>query len=144
MVRKYSHAEFSAIVDGETYRFHAYTTNTRNGFCHTVESLDYGVSDTKVSYCNRTWERFEYETALRSMIRKFPKSMQKALTDQLIEHKSAEEAAKADAMFDNFKSLYDGLNEENKARMAKLPPMQNESDARAYMGYMGLLTLMQE
>ncbi len=144
MNAKYNRQSFAAWVDGKEYRFKAYTTDTRNGFCHTVVSLDYGITDTKVSYINRTWERFDYESALKKTISKFPEGMRESLHAQLIERKSAEEHDKAEAMVSNFKSLYDGLNEENKKRMAGLPLMQSEDDMRAYMGFMGLLTLMQK
>ena len=50
--------------------FYCYTTNTKNGFCHTVQSLDNSIfgskviTDTKSSYYNRTWERYDYESTL--------------------------------------------------------------------------------
>lgn len=136
--------EFSCKVNGNEYRFKCYTTSTRCGFCHTVVSLDYDVRDTKVSYYNRTWERFTYETALRGMISKFPKGMRGAMTDQIIDGKAAEEEEKAEAMFQGFKKLHDGLNAENKERLANSGiTIQSESDARAVMVLMGLMTLMQ-
>lgn len=144
MVQKRNIQEFSCKVNGNEFRFKAYTTSTRNGFCHTVVSLDYPVRDTKVSYYNRTWERFDYESALSRMIDKFPKEMQGAMTRQLIDRQAAEEEEKAEAMFQNFKALHDGLNAENKKRLADSGiTIQNEGDARAVMGLMGLLTLMQ-
>ena len=142
--RRYNYETFRAVVNGQEYTFTAYTTNTRSGFCHTVESNDLRLPDTKVSYCNRTWESFRYETALRGMIRKFPVPMQASLTAQLIEKKAVEETEKAEAMLDTFQGLYNGLNDENKARMANYPTLQSEDDARACMAFMGLLTLMQQ
>jgi len=140
----YNRTEFVAHVNGKEYRFKAYTNDTRAGFCHRVESLDYGVTDTVVSYLNRTWERFDYETALERMISKFPKSMQPELTRQLIDRVADEEKEKAEGMFNSFKSLHDGLSEENKKRLADSGIMvQSEGDARAVMGLMGLLTIMQ-
>lgn len=146
MVRKYDVQFFTAKVNGEEITLECYTTNTRMGFCHTatVTTARYHhLSDTKISYYNRTWERFQYESVLKRAIEKFPKEMRKALYDQLIERKSAEEHEKAEAFVKDFQNLYNGLNDENKKRMANLPPMQTEGDARAYMGFMGLLTLMQ-
>ena len=144
MTQKRNVQEFSAVVDGRTFRFEAYTTSTRNGFCHTVISIDYNTTDTKVSYYNRTWESFCYETALSRAIDKFPARMQDALRRQIIERKSAEESERAEAMFNSFKKLHDGLNDENKARLANSGiVMHDEADARAVMGLMGLMTLMQ-
>ncbi len=142
-MKKYSRKSFEAVVDGALYRFDAYTTDTRNGFCHTVVSLDYPVTDTKVSYYNRTWERFEYETALQRSIDKFPRDLRLALTRQLIDGEAEAEHQKAEAMFGAFESLYNGLNDENKARLQNLPPMQTEGDAKAVMGLMALMTVMQ-
>lgn len=144
MRNHYNCAEFVAHVNGNEYRFEAYTTNTRNGFCHTVVSLDYNTTETKVSYLNRTWERFRYETALSRAIDKFPKAMQPALTRQLIDRVADDEKEKAEGMFNSFKSLHDGLNDENKKRLADSGIMvQSESDARAVMGLMALMTLFQ-
>ena len=78
------------------------------------------------------------------MISKFPKSMQPELTRQLIDRVADEEKAKAEGMFNSFKSLHDGLSEDNKKRLADSGVMvQSESDARAVMGMMALMTLFQ-
>lgn len=56
--------------------FFCYTTKTRLGFCHTVVSLNnsiYGdkiATDTKTSYLNRTWERYDYESTLKKACKK--------------------------------------------------------------------------
>lgn len=143
-MKNYNRTEFVAIVNGETYRFKAYTNDTRNGFCHRVVSLDYGVADTVVSYINRTWERFDYETALGRMIEKFPKGMRPALTRQLIDREAATAEDRAEKMFNDFKRLHDGLNDENKKRLADSGiVMHDESDARAVMGLMSLMSLFQ-
>lgn len=144
MVQKRNIQNFSCKVNGEEYRFKCYTTSTRCGFCHTVVSLDYDVRDTKVTYYNRTWERFDYETALKGMIRKFPKGMQEAMTAQLIEGKAAEEEQRCEAMFNAFQRLHDGLSQENKDRLANSGiEIQNEDQARGVMGLMALMTVMQ-
>ncbi len=47
-------------------------------------------------------------------------------------------------MFQDFKRLHDGLTDENKARLANSGIIiQDEAGARAVMGLMGLMTLMQ-
>ena len=144
MTKKRNFEHFACIVDGVTYNFKAYTTDTRSGFCHTVVSEDYAVTDTKVSYCNRTWESFRYESALRRAIAKFPAGMQPAMTAQLIEHKAAEEEKRAADMFDRFQALHSGLSDENKKRLADSGiEIQTEDQARAVMGLMGLMTLLQ-
>ena len=143
MVQKQNIQWFSAKVNGMEFSFKCYTTDTRSGFCHTVVSCDYPTSDTKVSYLNRTWERFTYETALKRAISKFPRDMQDALTAQIIEGKAAEEEERAEAMFARFERLYNGLTPENKEKMKSYPEIRTEDDARACMAMMGLLTLIQ-
>ena len=60
--------------------FYCYTTKTRCGFCHTVVTINnstFGpkmISDTKSSYYNRTWERYEYESTLKKACNKLGKS----------------------------------------------------------------------
>lgn len=143
-MKKRNFRTFSAVVDGKTYGFTCWTTDTRTGFCHTVRSDDYAVTDTKVSYFNRTWERFDYETALGRAIDKFPKPMREALRRQLIDGEAAEEEKKAEALFSGFKALHDGLNDENKKRLAESGiTIQDEGGARAVMGLMALMTLTQ-
>lgn len=140
--KKYNHEYFTATVGGQEIEFHCWTTSNRNGFCHYCYTEQYGNS--RCVYCNRTWERFRYETVLERMIEKFPKDMQSELREQLIEDKFKAVEKECDEKFDRFKSLYDGLNEENKERMKSFPHMNSESDVNLAMGFMGLLTLMQE
>lgn len=143
-MKKYNCKDFAARIGDHYVRFACYTTSTRAGFCHTVVSLDYDTTDTKVTYYNRTWERFDYETALSRAIDKLPKDVRETVRRQIIDGEAAEEERRAGAMFDNFKRLHDGLNDENKARLASSGiEIHTEGDARAVMGLMGILTLMQ-
>lgn len=144
--KHYNTQYFSAKVNGEDVTFVCYTTHTRCGFCHTAHltGWKYNTTDTKVSYYNSTWERFTYESVLSRAIDKLPAAIRQAVRDQIIDGKAAEEKQKAEAMFQSFKSLHDGLNEENKERLANSGiEIHDEADARAVMGLMGLMTLMQ-
>lgn len=61
--------------------FYCYTTNTLNGFCHTVKSFNNGeklITDTKNSYFNRTWERYDYESTLKRACNKIGKKIYNA------------------------------------------------------------------
>lgn len=70
MVKRYDFKNFN--VGGENgFEATCYTTDTRNGFCHTCV-VD-GLTDTKISYFNRTWETYDYETVLRVAIKKYNK-----------------------------------------------------------------------
>ena len=144
--KHYNTEYFTAKVNGEDVTFVCYTTHTRSGFCHTAHltGWKYEATDTKISYYNRTWERFKYESVLNRAIDKLPAAIRQAVRDQIIDGKAAEEEKQAEAMFQSFKSLHDGLSDENKERLAKSGvEVHDEDSARAVMGLMGLLTLMQ-
>ena len=135
---------FSANINGIEVSFSCYTTITRDGLCHTAHCLSHNLTDTKVSHGNRPWENFTYETVLSRAINKLPKSLQEGAREQIIEGKRKEEKERADAMFNSFKKLHEGLTPENKERLANSGiEIHSESDARAVMGLMGLMTLMQ-
>jgi hypothetical protein len=103
------------------------------------------MTDTKVSYYNRTWERFEYESVLKRAIEKLPKDIQQSVYDQIIDHKAVDEEKKAEEMVESFQKLHEGLNEENKERLANSGiEIHSESDAKAVMGLMALMSIMQK
>ena len=145
-VKQYDVRYFSAKVNGKEIEFRCYTTDTRCGFCHTAHYVgwDYDLTDTKASYYNRTWERFEYESVLKRAIEKLPTEIRQQVYDQIIDHKAAEEEKKAEEQFEQFKRLHDGLSDENKERLANSGiEMHSESDVRGVMGLMALMKIMQ-
>ena len=83
MVHSYDIIEFSASVNGKIYEFVAYTTDTANGFCHHVMNRS-NSQMTRVSYINRTWESFLYQSVLRAAIEKCPKADREELKKQLL------------------------------------------------------------
>ena len=146
-VKQYDVRYFSAKVNGKEIEFRCYTTDTRCGFCHTAHYVgwDYDLTDTKASYYNRTWERFEYESVLKRAIEKLPTDVRQQVYDQIIDHKAVEEERKAEEMVESFKALHDGLSDENKERLANSGiEIHSESDARGVMGLMALMRLTQE
>jgi len=52
------------------------TEKTRNGFRHVVEYLrdGRGIESRSVSYLNRTWETYEYESAISALLDKMIKN----------------------------------------------------------------------
>ena len=145
MTKRYDTKRFTCGVNGEEVRFTAYTTDTRNGFCHTIVCESHNITNTKVGYINRTWERFTYETALRNAIAKLPKHLREGAKAVLIDHKAEEEYNKANAQVEAFKALHEGLSDENKRRLADSGiVMQSEADVQGVMGLMALMSIMQE
>ena len=146
-VKQYDVQYFTAKVNGKEIEFRCYTTDTRCGFCHTAHltGWKYDITDTKASYYNRTWERFEYESVLKRAIEKLPTDVRQQVYDQIIDHKAAEEEQKAEEQLQAFENLYNGLNEENKKRLANSGiEIHSEADAKGVMGLMALMSLMQK
>ena len=144
-VKQYDVRYFSAKVNGKEIEFRCYTTDTRCGFCHTAHYVgwDYDLTDTKASYYNRTWERFEYESVLKRAIDKLPADIQKEVYAQIIEGKAAEEEKKAEDMVKSFEALHSALSTEDKERLANSGiEIHSEEDAHAVMGLMALMNLM--
>jgi len=144
--KQYDIQHFTAKVNGEEITFRCYTTNTRCGFCHTAHLMGwkYDITDSKISYYNRTWERFEYESVLKRAIEKLPTDIRQSVYDQIIDHKAAEEEKKAEDDFNAFKSLHDSLSPENKERLANSGiQINSESDMKGVMGLMALMSIMQ-
>ena len=147
MSKQYDTRYFSAKVNGKEIEFRCYTTDTRCGFCHTAHYVgwDYDLTDTKASYYNRTWERFEYESVLKRAIDKLPEDVRQQVYDQIIDGKAAEEEQKTEDMFQSFKQLHDGLSEENKERLANSGiEITNTTQAKGVMGLMALMQIMQK
>lgn len=145
-VKQYDTRYFRAKVNGEEIEFRCYTTDTRSGFCHTAHLMGwkYDITDTKASYYNRTWERFEYESVLKRAIEKLPTDVRQQVYDQIIDGKAAEEEQKAEEQFEAFKSLHESLSDENKERLAKSGiEMHSEADVKGVMGLMALMKIMQ-
>lgn len=80
MTRQYNKQFFELQTGDKKIYFFCYTTNTRLGFCHTVVTLHDNfytkvITDTKNSYYNRTWERYEYESTLKRACEKAGKNI---------------------------------------------------------------------
>ncbi len=133
---------FSAVIDGYKYNFKCWTTYGYEGPVHTAKSLDHPVTNTRVSWCGRTWEAFTYEKVLRRAIKKFPEAIRPELLAQIVEKKEAEDRARADEEFNRFKAAHDRLTPEQKKHLAESDiTIQSEDDIRAVTGLMFLMSL---
>lgn len=141
MAREYSRKLFTATINGVDYTFSCHTTDTRNGFCHTC--YDFASDRTsKVSYYNRTWECFEYETVLRRAIDKYPKAIREELHAQLIDSTRKAETERCERQIEQFKRLHEGLTDKQKEILAQAPPMQSEEDVQRTMGVMSIFNVL--
>lgn len=113
--KRYNSKIFEFTVNGEVIRFYCDTTKTKNGFCHHVFA-DGGGKDyehTRVSYLNRTWETFDYETALKSAAAKFRKCLREPLRLE-IQAIAQDEHEKAEAFCAAFAANFAALSTEQK------------------------------
>ena len=143
--KQYDIRYFSAKVNGEEIEFRCYTTDTRCGFCHTAHLMGwkYSTTDTKASYYNRTWERFEYESVLKRAIEKLPTEIRQQVYDQIIDGKAAEEEKAANEMVNSFQKIYDDCSPRQKEMLANSGiHMESKEDVERVKGLMLLGQLM--
>lgn len=139
MTRYYNCETFKAVINGREIEFEAMTSSTRNGFCHRIKVA--GHTDTVVSYINRTWERFRYETALKCAIAKFAKDLQGALTAQLIDHTAQAEHERCEEMLGAFKKAWAKCDDNAKEHIKNAFPNGVQSEEDVKMATLGALML---
>lgn len=120
----YNRKTFEFTVNGEKIYFYCSTTYTKNGFCHHVYTVGGGkdYEHSRISYLNRTWESFEYETALFHAVDKFPKSMRVSLRLE-IQTVAKNEHEKAEAFFAAFRANFAALSTEQKKFVQEHTPV---------------------
>ena len=128
----YNRKTFEFTVNGEKIYFYCSTTYTKNGFCHHVYTVGAGKENehSRVSYLNRTWESFEYETALFHAVEKFPKILRVPLRLE-IHAVSKNEHEKAEAFCQAFAANFEALSTEQKKFVQEHTPfIQNMEQAK--------------
>lgn len=157
MAKLYGRQVFEATVGDRKFTFTCYGQSTSYGFRHICCE---GFSNTtearyikkdiiaKACYYNRTWERFTYETVLRSAIDKLYESdeVKQELKDILIEHKAQKEHEECEKFCKSFEALYNGLSDKNKEHLKNGLGdnlIETQDQANAVMGIMKLMTVMQ-
>ena len=139
--KRYNSKTFDFVVNGEHVYFTCDTTNTKNGFCHHVFASGGGkyYEHTRVSYLNRTWERFEYETALLYAVDKFPKSLREPLRLE-IQAVAQNEHEKAEAFCQAFAANFAALSTEQKKFVQEhTPVIQNMDQAKTVNAAVAIL-----
>lgn len=139
--KQYNQQSHTFIVNGSAISFYCSTTNTRNGFCHHIYTWGLGSegTHTRVSYINRTWERFDYETAIFKAIEKLPKKYREYLRLEVdsIARSEQEKAARFLASFEqNFLSL---LDEQKTFVREHTPEIETATQANTVAGVVGLM-----
>lgn len=137
----YNRVTYTFIINGEAVSFYCSTTDTRNGFCHHVYTWGKGKDGehTRISYFNRTWERFDYESALYSAADKFRKADREAIRLE-IDNIGRTEHEKAERFIQAFETNYKALSNEQKKFVADhTPTIETKDQAHAVAAGVGLL-----
>lgn len=130
--KRYNNKTFIFTVNGEEVRFYCDTTRTRMGFCHHVFVVGFGkdYEHSRVSYLNRTWESFQYETALLHAVEKFPKKLRAPLRLE-IQAVAKNEHEKAEAFCAAFAASFAALSTEQKKFVQEhTPEITNMNQAK--------------
>lgn len=127
--KRYNSKTFEFTVNGEVIRFFCDTTKTKYGFCHHVFVVGGGkdYEHTRVSYLNRTWGTFDYETALKSAAAKFRKSLREPLRLEILAV-AQNEHEKADAFCAAFAANFAVLSTEQKKFVQDHTPIITNMD----------------
>lgn len=129
-------------VDTESLRIICNTYNTRNGYAHEVSVYGAGseVWEAKKNYQGRTWESFEYESVIRKVAQKLPKQYESELL-KYCDDREEKERIECEKWSKNFAKLHNGLTDSQKQTLSNVT-LHNESEARAVMGIMACMNLM--
>ena len=154
----YGRQVFKATVDGKEFTFTCYGQGTSYGFRHlcfegysNTEKLNSYLKESllaKVVWCNRTWERFQYETVLRKAIENLYESdeVKAKLKAILIDKKAQAEHEECERQVKAFESLWNGLSESNREHIRNgvgENGLQSDEQAQMVMGVMQMMTLLQ-
>lgn len=129
--KPYNYKNFEFSVNGEPVIITAWSTNTRNGFTHQCDSIDFPeVTKSRICYINRTWERFDYESVLKSYCSKLPKAIAETILKQ-INHYAEIEAMKAQQSAEAFARAFERLTDKSKERIKRIFPNGINTEAEA-------------
>lgn len=109
-------------IKTEHFIFYCATFNrARYGFAHEVEICPIDsyktLAEGLARWCNRTWERHEYATAIEDAIEQMPEGLKQLATLE-IESYWKTESARLDAMLEAFKTSWSSLPTEQRERIA--------------------------
>lgn len=140
----YNRKTFEFTVNGEKIYFYCNTTYTKNGFCHHVYTVGCGKENehSRLSYLNRTWESFVYETVLLHAVDKFPKSMRAPLRLE-IQAVAQNEHEKVEAFYAVFRANFALLSTEQKKFVQEhTPEITNMNQAKVVNSAMAMMAAL--
>ena len=118
VTKRFNEQSFKFEVNGKLYFFDCYTTHTWSGFCHRCRCWELSDKLGLISYYNRTWEKFDYESILIQHVNRYaPKGVKTALLEQ-IENYGREKCEAAERFCAAFSQNFSALSEGAKAKTA--------------------------
>lgn len=143
--KPYNYTRFTHEINGVERTIKCWTTDTRNGFCHHAE-IYYGgeVYKARISYLNRTYECFRFETCIERLIDKLPKADRAEYRKWFIDYEEAKAKGEADDFLKEFQEVHTSLSQESKDFFAEHTPMINSQEqAHAVLGAMKMAKLFE-
>ena len=127
---------------GENHTVALFSTRTPMYTTEHAVCIVNGV-EGKYKWCNRPWQRFDYETAMANMIEKLPNEWRKNATATLIDKTGEEIHERCEKIINSFKTAHDSLSDKGKAFFAEHAPiMETEEDVKTMTTMMQLGSLM--
>lgn len=125
---------------GEEHVVSLYMTKTPN---YTTEHASCEGKEGTYKWCNRPWQSFTYEMAMKKMIELLPKNWQPKAKATLLGETAKETEERCDNLFKNFKAAHDSLSDKGKEFFAEHAPlMETEEDVKLTTSLMMLGSLM--
>ena len=143
MAKNIEYTYYTKNIDGVDRTIRCWTTDTRCGFCHHAQ-MSYGGEPltARVSYINRTYESFRYETCIKRLLDKLPKRDRELYKKRFIEKQCKEEHERCEAFVSAFKAEHDKLPQSQKDILAKnAPMMESEEQAQAMLNTMRMMNV---
>lgn len=93
-------------------------------------------------WINRTWESFDYESAMLDAMEKLPNNLQEIFRKEIITAEKEREKRQVEAFLSGFKKNYESLSDESKEILKKTPMIETVEQAEAVAGVVGALAVL--
>lgn len=123
-------------IEGDEMRIHCWTYSYSRGWGHRAEVVRYNNKyydfTKRITYDNRTYEAFKYESMLYKIVSEFlntkAEKMQKDFIFKQIKAIADNEAAQAEAWFNSFVKKYNALSDSTKEKIKNSDVLLNSQD----------------
>lgn len=144
MAKIYDTKTFTFLVNGAAVSIYCNTTYTPTGFLHHAYLCGFGrdFEHSRIKYCNRMWESFNYESVLKAAAAKLKKADREALFLEIETYKD-NEREKYNKLFAAFERNFKALSTEQKDFLQKnTPHLETAGQARTVAAVVGCMSVM--